>query len=502
MKSFNILLKSLLLSILILSACQAQDPKQEDRLPAVSGSFYPSSATQLISQLEQLFSTCDKIVEDPPLAIIVPHAGYVFSGEVAASAYRQLERNRKYERIFVIGSSHTMYFQGASVYTQGDFITPLGKIKVDPLAAKLVKDHSVFNDNPDPHITEHSLEVQLPFLQYWLKEDFTIVPIVLGGESKNNFKKIASILKPWLNEKNLFVISTDFSHYPEYDESVKCDTRMAKAIISNSPEEFLKEKNRIEYRGIPNLVTAICGWTSVYTLLNMTHDEPDMEYLGIKYRNSGDSRYGEKDRVVGYHSICLVNKETASNEGSFQLNGEDKVHLLKIARNTLQEYLSDNRIPDSSKQKLSENLYVSAGAFVTLKADGRLRGCIGNFSAEAPLYQTVQQMAVAAAINDPRFHPVAEKEIEGLEIEISVLTPMKKISDIREIELGRHGIYIKKGHRSGTFLPQVADETGWTLEEFLGHCSQDKAGLGWEGWKSAEVFTYEAIVFNVKEFNL
>jgi len=498
MKSLGNLIKTLTLSMLVFSACQAQDHRQEDRLPAVSGSFYPASKTQLVKQLEEFFSSCDKVVVSQPLALIVPHAGYVFSGEVAADAYRQLERDSKFDRIFVIGSSHTMYFQGASVYTKGDFITPLGEIKVDPLAAKLVKDHPIFNDNPDPHLTEHSLEVQLPFLQYWLEEEFTIVPIVLGGETKSNFKKVAGILKPWLNEKNLFIISSDFSHYPEYHDAVKCDTRMARAIFGNSPEDFLKEKNRIESQGISNLATAICGWTSVYTLLHMTRDEADLKYQGISYKNSGDSHYGGKDRVVGYHSICLINNP----DNSFRLRDDEKIRLLKIARNTLLEYIPGKQISDLSEQNLSDNLCAPAGAFVSLKSNGRLRGCIGNFSAEAPLYNTVQKMAAAAATNDSRFHPVGEKEIEGLEIEISVLTPMQKIKEVSEIELGRHGIYIKKGYSSGTFLPQVADETGWTLEEFLGHCSQDKAGLGWEGWKNAEVFTYEAIVFSEKEFNL
>ena len=429
MKSFSTLLKIILLSMFVLTACQAQDHSQEDRLPAVSGSFYPSSAPQLLRQLEGFFNSCDKTVESPPLALIVPHAGYVFSGEVAANAYHQLDRNSKFDRIFVIGSSHTMYFRGASVYTQGDFITPLGTIKLDPLAAELVKKNPVFNDNPAPHLSEHSLEVQLPFLQYWLEEEFTIVPIILGGESRSDFKEIAEILKPWFNEKNLFIISTDFSHYPDYDDAVRCDARTAKAILSNSPEEFFKEKTRIESQGISNLATAICGWTSVYTLLTMTKDDPGIRYEIITYKNSGDSPYGEKDRVVGYHAICVLKDEVQKPEESFQLSQEERTLLLQIARKTLLEYIPSKTIPELAEEELPANLLVHAGAFVTLTSEGQLRGCIGNFSAPEPLYKIVQKMAIAAATNDPRFMPVREKELRDIEIEISVLTPLKKIND-------------------------------------------------------------------------
>jgi AmmeMemoRadiSam system protein A len=142
---------------------------------------------------------------------------------------------------------------------------------------------------------------------------------------------------------------------------------------------------------------------------------------------------------------------------------------------------------------------MKAGAFVTLKENGELRGCIGRFTADIPLYQVIEEMAISSSTQDNRFLPVTAKEIDKLEIEISVLSPMKKISSIDEIVMGKHGIYIKKGWYSGTFLPQVATETGWSREEFLGHCARDKAGIGWDGWKDAEIYTYEACVFSENE---
>lgn len=186
---------------------------------------------------------------------------------------------------------------------------------------------------------------------------------------------------------------------------------------------------------------------------------------------------------------------------SFHLTIEDKKQLLKIARDTIVSYLQSGRIPVIEKKNLSPYLISKCGAFVTLHKNGSLRGCIGRFTANDELFDIVQQMAVASATNDSRFSKVGQDEINLIDIEISVLTPLRKINSIDEIEVGKHGIYIKKGFSTGTFLPQVAIETGWTKEEFLGYCSKNKAGIGWEGWKDAKIFTYEAIVFGEKELD-
>lgn len=506
MKSIHIISNILTGIILTLASCNAQ-PEQtisssNDRMPAVAGSFYPASKNELTQMLTELFNNTHKILKENPLAIIVPHAGYVYSGPVAASGFKQLGRDSQFDHIFIIGSSHTMYFNGASIYDQGDFITPIGKVKVDKLASQLIEQHKIFNDSPKPHIKEHSLEVQLPFLQYWLTNDFSIVPIIIGGESKETSKKVAEALKPYFNKKNLFVISTDFSHYPEYEQAKRCDKTLAEAITTNSAEHFLKVKQSLESKNIPNLATAMCGWTSVYSLLKITEGQADIRYQSIRHQNSGDTPYGDKDRVVGYYSIAVLQENQKQDENTFNLNEEDKIALLKIARNTLSDYIPDQSETEIDPKNISTALRVHAGAFVTLKLNNQLRGCIGHFEADKPLYKIVQEMAIAAATEDPRFSPVKEQEINKLEIEISVLTPMKRIEHIDEIVMGKHGIYIKKGYRAGTFLPQVATETGWNKEEFLGHCSRDKAGIGWDGWKTADIYTYEAMVFSEQEFNL
>jgi AmmeMemoRadiSam system protein B/AmmeMemoRadiSam system protein A len=501
---------ALLSFVFMLSNCKAQPVKEtqlhsnsvanSDRQPAVAGAFYPADKNSLNQMLEIFFNQAQSVLTSQPLAIIVPHAGYIYSGSIAAAAYKQIDRNREFKHIFIIGSSHTMYFEGASVYTGGNYITPLGKVPIDSLALQLTKKNKILSDDPKPHEKEHGIEVQLPFLQYWLKKGFSIVPIIIGGESLETSRKLAQVLSPYFNEENLFIISTDFSHYPKDSDAKISDQAMTKAVLSNSPEKFMQAKNDNENNHIPNLVTAICGWTSVLTLLDITEKLNDIEFKEILSRNSGAIENGDKERVVGYVAIGVVKNINQEKETSFNLSDEEKISLLKIAKNTVSEYISKKTIPQINEKTLSVNLMVKAGAFVTLKKNGELRGCIGNFKSDEPLYKTIQAMSVASSTEDYRFSPVVVSEIPKIEIEISVLTPMKKINSIDEIVMGKHGIYIRKGMQSGTFLPQVATETGWDKEEFLGHCAQDKAGIGWNGWKDADIYVYEALVFGENDF--
>ncbi|MCB8963534.1 MAG: AmmeMemoRadiSam system protein B [Bacteroidales bacterium] len=467
-----------------------------DRPAVVAGAFYPASKDQLRSDVESYFQEAGKVLERSPLAVIVPHAGYVFSGQVAAAAYKQIDREARFKHVFLIGSSHTMFFNGASVYTHGDFITPLGRVKVDNLANDLVQQDDVFTDDKKPHEREHSLEVQLPFLQYWLNNEFSIVPIIIGGESQSTSAKVAEALAPYLTEDNLFVISSDFSHYPTYSNAHLVDDDMAHAIASNSARQFMHVKMKRENSGMDDLATAMCGWTSGLALLKITETRSDVEYKTIIYQNSGDSPYGDKDRVVGYWAIAAVKRQ--SNPDGFILTDADKKQLLGIARSQISAHLKDESSIFVDENSLSPGLLAPAGAFVTLRSNGALRGCIGNFSTSTPLYKVVMSMAVASATEDTRFDRVTIDEMDNIDIEISVLTPMRRIYAAEEFIPGKHGIYIRKGNRSGTFLPQVGVETGWSREELLGHCARDKAFIGWDGWMDSDVelYVYEAIVFS------
>lgn len=482
--------------------CSSQDKSAQEpcinREPYAAGRFYTSDPAELNANLEALFASAVPRKEGSVLAVVSPHAGYVFSGEVAASAFNQIDPGKKYENIFVLASSHVKYLNGASIYYKGNYVTPLGTVKIDrELAKKLVDEHDVFTFDAEADQYEHSLEVQLPFLQHIMQNEFTIIPIIIGTQSAKVCQDIASILKPYFNDKNLFVISTDFSHYPSYDDAVVADHATADGVMTNSPRKFLDALKNNEEKHYPNLVTSMCGWTSVLTLLYMTENDPAIRINPLLYRNSGDVSYGDKDRVVGYYALAVTKEAAAENPGTdFQFSEQDQKDLLNIARSTVETYVTKHTLPDIDTEKLSDGVKMDCGAFVTLHKDGKLRGCIGRFEATEPLYSIVQQMAVASSTQDSRFSPVTPEELDELEIEISVLSPMKKISSIDEIVLGKHGIYIKKGWSSGTFLPQVATETGWTKEEFLGHCARDKAGLGWEGWKNADIYIYEAFVFS------
>jgi len=475
--------------------------KPIDRQPVAAGRFYSADKETLLRDLTKLFAECLNPGEVlHTRAIITPHAGYVFSGKIAASAFSSTPKNARYDNIFLIGSSHVMAFEGASVYNTGDFVTPLGKAIVNrEIGNKLKKENSVFDFPTSAHLQDHCLEVQIPFIQYYYSVTPKIVPIIIGTTSTTTIKKIAEALRPWFTPGNLFVISSDFSHYPSYENGNKTDNATAVALASGDPSVFLGAIKKNSAAHIDGLATSMCGWTSGLALLDLAQGNDNLEYKRIAYSNSGDSPYGSKDEVVGYHAIALVEKNISANnlqkpEDEFSFTKEEKAMLFDIARNTIKSMLYENKKITPDKNRMPEALKRPLGAFVTLKIDGVLRGCIGRFVSTEPLYDVVGASAISSAFEDPRFPALSKAEYEKVDIEITVLGPMKKISSISEIKLGKHGIYIKKDMRAGTMLPQVAIEYGWTVEEFLGYTARDKAGIGWDGWKSAEIFIYEGLV--------
>jgi len=499
MPRFWIIILAILLTMPEISNSQNKMGNPSDRRPAVAGQFYPADSAELRKELDSLFAQAIPRQGSEVRAIITPHAGYVFSGGVAASAFNQIDTTKDYQTIFVIGSSHKEYFNGAAIYVDGNFITPLGTVEVDTaLGKKLISENSFFSNYNEAHKTEHSLEVQLPFLQYKLRKPFRIVPIVIGTDDANVCKKVTHALAPYFTEDNLFVISTDFSHYPRYADALTVDRMTAQAIESNSPKKLLEVLSSNAKLPVSNLLTSLCGWSSVLSLLYITEKHPELKISTIEYKNSGDSKpYGDSSRVVGYTAMTVTNTVEAKSE--FSLTAIDKAKLLEISRMTLESFIKKGDVPEVDSTELSPALKAQCGAFVSLHKNGRLRGCIGQFTAHKPLYLIIQDMTLASATQDSRFQKVTTAELSEIEIEISVLSPMQKIQSIDEITMGKHGIYITKGNYSGTFLPQVATETGWTKEEFLGHCSEDKAGLGWNDWKDADIYVYTAIVFGEKE---
>ena len=466
------------------------------RMPAVAGAFYPATAEEIRAMVAPWLRS---LGDSPaPQALIVPHAGFIYSGEVAAAAYSRIPRGHAYRRIFLIGPSHRVGFAGASVDTLYDYAaTPLGNVTIDTALGKelIRKGDGVFICRADAHDREHCLEVQLPFLQMIFEEVPPIVPIVVGTQRLGVLQQIAEVLEPYFNEENLFIISSDFSHYPSYEDAKTSDLCLAKAITSGGLEEFLNALSDISRKDFPGEDTPACGASAIAVLLSMMDAQGRDGFTAghVMYRNSGDSPYGDKDAVVGYNAIVV----TRLDKPLFQFTEEEKERMIATARSAIYSKLGlDYDGDDAPVGILKEKGY---GVFVTLHLNGGLRGCIGRFTSDDSLHATIREMALSAAFSDPRFPALSKREAPKVEIEVSVLSPLKKIDSIDEFKLGRDGIYMIKGYNHGTFLPQVAEETGWTTEEFLGHCARDKAGIGWFGWKDADLYTYQAAVIKESE---
>jgi len=460
------------------------------RKPAVAGQFYPSSAKELEAMIDEFLNNVDLPQLEPNIrAIIVPHAGYVYSGQVAAYAYKAL-MGKSISRVVLIGNSHQEYFDGISIYPQGYFETPLGKIEIDAdFSQKLMEKDKGIYFRESAQLTEHSLEVQLPFLQKALK-DFKIVPMILGNE-EDSIDILVNALGGLIDNHTLIVVSSDLSHYPSYEDAKYSDGKVIEAILTGKREEFKKTISALEKEGISNLQTCACAKDSIEALLDLMKDK---NIKLLKYANSGDTALGEKSRVVGYASIVFMD----SFKNPTQLNKEQQKRLLEIARKSVETYIQEGKILDF--QEVDPMLNQHLGAFVTLKKHQELRGCIGVFTGdvEEPLYKVVSQMAISAAINDPRFMPVEKNELKELDYEISVLSPLEKVDSYRDVKIGEHGVRIVRGPRSGVFLPQVATENNWDRDTFLSVLCTQKAGLPADCYKdkATEIYVFTAQVFD------
>jgi AmmeMemoRadiSam system protein B/AmmeMemoRadiSam system protein A len=473
------------------------------RKPAVAGAFYSDKPKVLAQQADRFLANV------PPqqlpgrlVALVAPHAGYVFSGQVAAYAYKQIE-GKTFDTVILIGSSHRAYFSGVSLYDEGAYETPLGRVPVNvKMAREMMSLNRGLRHVPQAHVAEHSLEVQLPFLQRVLG-DFRIVPIVLGPRC--SFEELEALARTIVQVaqgegKVLLVASTDMSHYPSYDAACRVDRGTLRAVESFSPQILAQNEARWLKEDIPELSCTLCGLGAVMVTMMAAKALGADEVKVLKYANSGDVAVGDRNRVVGYCAVGFYQRdgEISGKEMDLgqELNLQEQRELLKIARRAIEQGLEGKRsLPtESSHPRLNER----RGSFVTLHKKGRLRGCIGRFQPDIPLCQTVAQMAQAAAFSDRRFTSVSSSELDEIEIEISVLSPLKEISSIDEIQLGTHGIWITRGGQSGCFLPQVASETGWSKQEFLEHCCRDKAFLPKDAYlhEGTTIYTFTAQVFH------
>ncbi len=479
------------IKVTLLAILLSMNTLNAERTCAVAGSFYSSDKKELSLELTNLLQNTKEFEKQEINALIVPHAGYVFSASTAAVAYKTL--HKKYKNIFIIGSSHHINFDGASIYTQGEYKTPLGSINMSKQIIQNLMKNRLFSYQKNAHTKEHTLEVQLPFLQTIYGDELSIVPIIIGTQNMQSIVEISKILKPYFDdENNLFIISSDLSHYPTYEDANTVDKRTLNAINKNNPQEFINTIVENENSSTSGLLTSACGWSSLLILLNMTKDE-SYNYEILEYKNSGDTEYGDKQRVVGYGALRIYKQAQ-----EFFLTQEEKTELLEIAKLSLYEATLNNKRAVINEKNVSSKLKQNLGAFVTLYKENQLRGCIGRFEPNQALYQVVSDMAIAAAFNDSRFNSVTADELQNIHIEISVLTPRQKINSLDEIVIGKHGIYVQKGLKNGTYLPHVAVQMNWTKEEFFNSCAKDKAGISEAAFKDIELFSYEAIVFDKK----
>lgn len=503
------------LLLLCLPILVAAAPKE--RAPAVAGSFYPDDPAQLAAAVRGFMAKA-KPPEGgaKPLALIAPHAGIIFSGQIAADAYSQAA-SYNYDLIVILGTNHTVApFKAGAVSPSDGFRTPLGLAGIDRETARVLTDGSKrFSFQEEPHRREHSIEVQLPFIQILFPRT-PILPIIVGDSDPDLVSDLGKQLAKVLTGKSaLIVASSDLSHYPAYDDAEQVDHATLELIATMKVDRIHDGLHMLD-RPIPALVTRACGEAPILTAIAAVREMGARSSRIVSYANSGDTAVGDHERVVGYGAVVFTAQEgpipappwsertsrkaeTAIRSSAVpgELSKEAQVELLSIAREAITRYLAEGTV--SMIRKESEELTRKSGAFVTLKKSGHLRGCIGRMVADTPLAQTVGQVALQAAFEDPRFSPVTAREMPSIDIEISVLTIPKAVSGASEIVVGRDGVILWKDGRSATFLPQVAGEQGWGRDEMLGQLCL-KAGLPSECWKSGAQFrTYQAFVFAEKE---
>jgi AmmeMemoRadiSam system protein B/AmmeMemoRadiSam system protein A len=463
------------------------------RQPAVAGSFYPADPKELAKMIDDFLAKAAPPPVDNVVAIVAPHAGYIYSGGVAAYSYALL-KGRKFDHVVVIAPSHYEAFNFSSVYDGSAYATPLGEVPVDQVfAAKLAKMTSSVKlsgvgHTPSPDRLEHALEVQLPFLQKTIGQ-FQLVPIVMGDQSYDACRALGVALAKLVQGTNtLIVASSDLSHYHTYDEAVRIDHKTLNAITEYDYFDLS--------RNLESQVWEACGGGPIVATMIAAERLGANQAKLLHYANTGDAT-GDRSRVVGYGAVALSKApaRVQSGEAAFSLARAEKDTLLKIARQSVESTVRDRKVFDCSSHGLAA-IEQERGAFVTLTKHGQLRGCIGYVAPIKPLYLTVRDVAMMAAVRDTRFHPVGPDELGDLSYEISVLSPLRRVRDVEEIRIGRDGLLIHGDGHEGLLLPQVASDEKWDRPTFLEEVCY-KAGLPAHAWQSADtdLFRFTALVF-------
>jgi AmmeMemoRadiSam system protein A len=510
-----------------------------NRPPAVSGAFYPSAPAQLSRDIDRyLRESKSHTLSGDLVALLVPHAGYTYSGAVAGEGFRQLKGGWK--TVVLLGPAHHLPVKGAALWSKGVFQTPLGPVPVDEaLAQKLLAGTALVRDMRAPHEEEHSLEVELPFLQKTLGK-FQIVPLLLNTDDPEVCRHIGQAIGQIIRERIhgvreqesissfsadagggpiiddgpptealggdvLIVISSDLSHYPDRQTASRVD-RTSLAALERMDTAFLRLSSRfLLRRGEPELYCAFCGesalWAGMEAAKILGADQAQI----LRYNNSADVPEGQPDRVVGYAAVAFVNRNpamavaperfcrgpmgppptTAGDDVSCRLDRVAEQALLRAARTSIKEELDGGKY---EPLPLSDNpeFNLPAAVFVTLWLRGQLQGCIGSIEPSDTLLESVRRLARDSAFEDPRTIPLRQEDFAAVRIAISILSRLERVSGPEAIEPGRHGVVLRKGSRTGLFLPDVWENLP-AKEDFLSVLCEQKLGVDPGAWKKPDV---------------
>jgi len=479
---------------------------QKLRPAGVAGAFYPADAAELTAMMDRMLAGATlPNIDGKIVAVVAPHAGYEYSGPVAAYTYAAL-KGRKFARVVVIAPSHYEAFDFSSVFDGDGYVTPLGMVPVDKeFAQKLVKTGPSIRLSSRGHTAtrqgaEHAIEVQLPWLQHVLGS-FTLVPVVMGDQSYESSRALGVALARLIREdtrskrskarepadETLIVASSDLSHFHGYDAAEAIDHKTLSALAE---WDYLSMSRNFESR-----TWEACGGAPIVAAMIAAERMGANRAEVLRYANTGDVT-GDRSRVVGYSADIFVKSPHAGAvETPFSLNEKERQALLEMAHKSVEQAVQKRSFYPAVATG-DRALDQERGAFVTLKEAGQLRGCVGFTAAVEPLYQTVRDTAAMAALRDPRFHPVTAQELPKLEYEISVLSPLSHVLDVDKIGVGQHGLLIKNGYREGLLLPQVPVEQHWDRATFLQQTCR-KGGMDPDCWKDddTDIFRFTALVF-------
>ncbi len=484
-----------MLAILIFMSMETNTDSQHiTHNPAVAGTFYPASKTSLENTIGTYYETAGDSTLKDVLAIIVPHAGYVYSGQTAAYAYRNILDK---ETILLLAPSHHIYFHGVSIANVTHYKTPLGEIKLSTKTDSIREDldnAGLLYTGKDPHKKEHAIEVQLPFLQVGLTS-FEIIPILIGGATDyRSLVKIASHLNKYTDESTLIVVSSDFTHYGPRYNYVPFTENIRENIerLDYGALEYIENKDSEEFHSyIQKTGATICGNKPITILLEMIQ-ESELKGKLTHYDTSGRIT-GDYTNSVSYISYIFYKDDT--------LNKEEQKYLTTLARNTLESYLKDKKTQKINEGTLPQKLKEKKGCFVTLTKNSQLRGCIGHILAQKPLYQCIIDNALSAAVRDSRFSPTTYDELDDIHIEVSVLSvpqvleftsPDELLDKLTPLE---DGVIISYGFHRSTYLPQVWEQLPDKVEFLTSLCKKGNApGDCWKK-ENVKIETYQAQVF-------